>query len=221
MRLPELKQCTTTEWEITDCFFGGSFDKPVDERLTLQRPYLRVDRVKLQALLRQRFAAAGGVAITGKLEAERIAPNLFDRHLVHDSSGSVLTLDNGSTIRTKLVVDASGLESRLTARETPYIARGHPKAYPVGFQIAYGFIVHVTSLGPYDEKAMTLFDYRLEVVCSDLCIRSYLLFISGCPSLTFKTFFCDFCFYIVFCRTNYLSDDPDWEKDACDRPTVS
>ena len=34
LQLPELKECTTTEWEITDCFFGGSNDIPIDTRTT-------------------------------------------------------------------------------------------------------------------------------------------------------------------------------------------
>jgi hypothetical protein len=25
LKLPELKECTTHEWNVTDCFFGGSF----------------------------------------------------------------------------------------------------------------------------------------------------------------------------------------------------
>ena len=58
LKLPELKECTTTEWEWTDCFFGGSFDVPMEKRTTLQRPYVRVDRVKMQALLRGRFDKA-------------------------------------------------------------------------------------------------------------------------------------------------------------------
>lgn len=39
-------------------------------------------------------------------------------------------------------------------------ARGSPLSVPEGYQIAYGFIAHVNSLGPYDENTMTLFDYR-------------------------------------------------------------
>ena len=41
LKLPELKECTTTEWEYTDCFLGGSFDVPVNERLQLPNPYVR------------------------------------------------------------------------------------------------------------------------------------------------------------------------------------
>jgi hypothetical protein len=54
LQLPELKECTTTEWEITDCFFGGSFDMPKDERTTLPKPYVRVDRIKMQVRVKVR-----------------------------------------------------------------------------------------------------------------------------------------------------------------------
>jgi hypothetical protein len=52
------------------------------------------------------------------------------------------------------------LESRLVAKEDPYLARGVDKPIPTGYQIAYGFLCRVDSMGPYDPKAMTLFDYR-------------------------------------------------------------
>lgn len=55
LQLPELNECTTTEWESTECFFGGSFDMANDERTILPKPYVRVDRIKMQALLRGRY----------------------------------------------------------------------------------------------------------------------------------------------------------------------
>lgn len=90
MKLPELKACTTTEWEVTDCFFGGSHDMPIDERTRLPRPYVRVDRIKMQKLLKDGFSAAGGVSIPSKLSAKRIGHNLFDTGLTHDAMGSTL-----------------------------------------------------------------------------------------------------------------------------------
>ena len=44
LKLPELKECTTTEWEYTDCFLGGSFDVPINERLQLPNPYVSTQR---------------------------------------------------------------------------------------------------------------------------------------------------------------------------------
>ena len=160
LKLPELKACTTTEWEETDCFFGGSYDMAMEEKTVLDRPYVRVDRVQLQKLYRERFATASGLQIASKLSSQRIANNLFDRGLLHDASGSTLTLDSGATVRCKVIIDATGLESKLVGKETPMLARGSLLTIPIGFQIAYGFIATVNSMGPYNFSAMTLFDYR-------------------------------------------------------------
>lgn len=163
LKLPELNGCTTNEWEITDCFFGGSFDIPMAARTTLPRPYVRVDRVKMQALLRDRFNKANGLPIAASLSAKQIgSENLFDQNLVHDSAGSTLRLSDGRTLRCSILVDATGLESRLISKEKPYYARGVDVELPTGFQIAYGFIAHTDKLEPYDGKAMTLFDYRTD-----------------------------------------------------------
>ncbi len=160
LQLPELKECTTTEWEITDCFFGGSNGIPMDTRTTLPRPYVRVDRIKMQALLRNKFFKANGISIPSKLSSTRVNTNIFDKNLTHTENGSILTLDNGDIVKCKVVVDTSGLESKLICKEDPMYARANRKTIPVGFQIAYGFIAHVDSLGPYDQNAMTLFDYK-------------------------------------------------------------
>jgi lycopene beta-cyclase len=167
LSLPELKDCTTTEWETTDCFFGGSFDIPKDERTTLARPYVRVDRIKMQALLKDRFISSGGLTVKSKLSASRISDNLFDNNLVHHSEGSTLTLSDGSVLYCKVLIDATGLESRLIGKEDPMLARGGDKVLPTGFQIAYGFIAMIDKLESYDKKAMTLFDYRTEAFSHD------------------------------------------------------
>jgi hypothetical protein len=90
MRLPELKECTTNEWEVTDCYFGGSHEMDVDQQTRLPRPYVRVDRVKMQNLLKTKFAEAGGKSIASKLSSKRISHNLFDKGLEHDSLGSTI-----------------------------------------------------------------------------------------------------------------------------------
>ena len=132
----------------------------MDTRTTLSRPYVRVDRIKMQELLRSRFKSNGGLSLATKLSSTRIANNIFDNGLIHDKDGSSLSLDDGSNIRCKILIDASGLESRLIAKEESQYARGSNKEYEMGYQIAYGFIAHVDKLGPYNKDAMTLFDYR-------------------------------------------------------------
>lgn len=165
--LPELKSCTTTEWDYTDCFFGGSHGISEDERLKLNRAYVRVDRIKMQSLLRTRFSEAGGVAISSKVHAKRVASNLFDNGISHTHDGSNILLENGDSITCRIVIDATGPESRLIAHEEPFFARGSNKEVAIGYQIAYGFIAEVNHLGPYDGAAMTLFDYRTSHITTD------------------------------------------------------
>lgn len=73
---------------------------------------------------------------------------IYIQNLAHDSAGSILTLENGVTVKCKVLIDSSGLESRLIEKETPMYARGSDKEIPTGYQIAYGFIAHVDSIGP-------------------------------------------------------------------------
>ena len=70
--------------------------------------------------------------------------------------------DTTVTVRAKLVVDATGHESKLILRED------RAKINPPGYQIAYGVFAELDEenvankdmVGPYDKAAMTLFDYR-------------------------------------------------------------
>eukprot|EP01039_Chlorochromonas_danica_P008159 gene8159-9001_t len=162
LQLEELKKCVTNEWELTNCYFAGE-----DDITTLSRPYVRVDRVKMQSLLRDRYEAAKGRVIASKLTSKSISMNLFNQNLVHSVMGSKIQLDNGDEVNCKVLVDTSGLESRLTIKESTFLARGNEKVLPTGHQVAYGFIAHVDKLGPYAEEAMTLFDYRTGFVESE------------------------------------------------------
>ena len=51
------------------------------------------------------------------------------------------------------------------------LASGLWKPLPPGYQIAYGFSCDIEgdSLGPYDSKAMTLFDYRTDHLEAQVC----------------------------------------------------
>lgn len=160
LKLPELVQCTTNEWRQTDSFFGGSRGIPSTSRVVFNRPYVRVDRVKLQMLIKDKYRRAGGQIIASKLTATSIAPNIFDGNLTHDISGSTLLLQDGSVVRCKVIVDASGFESRLVGKEDLHFARGDQHSIPLGYQIAYGMLCKVNNLGPYSMDTMTLFDYR-------------------------------------------------------------
>ena len=155
------------EWDVTDCYFGGSFDIPMEQRMRLDRPYCRVDRFALKKTLSKNFRVVKANHIS-----EAIGVNMYKPagSLVHDEDGSTIQLqpkDESSkpiTIRAKVIVDTTGHETKLVLKDPrdPYT---HP-----GFQIAYGATVEVdesnspdkSQIGPYAKEAMTLFDYRTD-----------------------------------------------------------
>ncbi|GAX21707.1 lycopene beta-cyclase [Fistulifera solaris] len=160
-------------WKTTDCYFGGSFDIPVTERLRIDRPYCRIDRMALREALSP--DSGNGNAPYRMMAAKHISEafqiNLYQPAgtLIHDADGTTIQLETLEqerlTVRTKLVIDCTGHETKLVLREP----RGGNQA-PPGFQIAYGALVQVdetespdlTQIGPYDKEAMTLFDYRTD-----------------------------------------------------------
>ena len=159
--------CIDRKWKITDCYFGGSFDIPTEQRFRIDRPYYRVDKNALQDALSQegdyRVLKANHIS-------EAINVNLYSpsNSLVHDAKGSTIKLQTKDkidmSIRTKLIVDCTGHETKLVLKDAK------TKSLPPGFQIAYGCLVTVdetdatdkTQIGPYDKEAMTLFDYRTD-----------------------------------------------------------
>lgn len=158
--------CIDKEWLITDCYFGGSFDIPTTQRMRLDRPYKRVDKNALRDCL----SNGSYKVLDAKHISQAINVNMYSPpgSLVHDEAGTTIQLEqpNGDkmTVRTKLLIDTTGHETKLVLRDTrePYSAPG--------FQIAYGCLVEVdesdspdkTHIGPYDKEAMTLFDYRTD-----------------------------------------------------------
>ena len=154
------------EWIQTDCFFGGSFDKPMNERLTVDRPYCQVDKDALRTSL-----SGGNVKVLkGNHQSKATSVNLYSPagSLVHDEEGTTTILQDSNgkkvTVRSKLVIDTTGHESTLVLRD----ARA-PANAPPGFQIAYGCLCEINekdpnavTFGPYDKEAMTLFDYRTD-----------------------------------------------------------
>jgi len=158
LSMPELRECTTNEWETTDCYFGGNENVPIDQNLAIDRAYIRVDRKKLQQVLKSNYLHHNGTIIHSKLLIPTTPDNLSSS-IVHDHDSTTLMLENGDEIKSRIVIDATGFESKLTSREHP-VMNGRQKVLPIGYQIAYGFIATVDRLGPYDPTRMTLFDYR-------------------------------------------------------------
>mmetsp|Transcript_5122 Transcript_5122/g.12596 ORF Transcript_5122/g.12596 Transcript_5122/m.12596 type:complete len:611 (+) Transcript_5122:148-1980(+) len=155
------------EWSVTDCYFGGSYNIPTEERMRLDRPYCRVDRFALKKSLTKNFRVVEANHIS-----EAIGVNMYrpTGSLVHDEDGTTIKLQPKDadapplTMRTKIVVDTTGHETKLTLKDS---IEPHT---PPGFQIAYGALVEVdeskspnlSMIGPYDKEAMTLFDYRTD-----------------------------------------------------------
>ena len=154
------------EWAVTDCYFGGSFDIPTEQRMRLDRPYCRVDRFALKKSLSKNYRV-----IRANHISEAVGVNMYKPagSLVHDEGGTTiqLQLKNKSSpisVRAKIIVDTTGHETKLVLKDT----RGEYSS--PGFQIAYGASVEVdetnspdlSQVGPYSKEAMTLFDYRTD-----------------------------------------------------------
>lgn len=166
-------------WQVTDCFFGGSFDIPVENRMRLDRPYCRVDRDSLKRHLSPKTEVevkndgegnANYRVIRSNHISKATAVNIYSPagSIVHDDSGSTVLLQSKAgdltQVRAKLIVDCTGHESRIVLKDD------RVKSIPPGFQIAYGVLVKVDEsnipdseyAGPYYKEAMTLFDYRTD-----------------------------------------------------------
>ena len=171
-----------TQWDVTDCYFGGSFDIPMEQRMRIDRPYLRLDKFELQSNLsppseiEEEKKSGWYRVLRANHISEATSVNLFSpsQSLRHDETGSTIALqpkDSGGNgdgdllnVRAKLIVDCTGHETKLVVKE------GRPASPPPGFQIAYGVLTKVnesnvsdkTHVGPYAKDAMTLFDYRTD-----------------------------------------------------------
>lgn len=154
------------EWPVTDCFFGGSFDIPMEQRMRIDRPYFRVDRFALKKSLSKNYRV-----VRANHFSEAIGVNMYKPagSLVHDEDGTTILLQRKGesspiTMRAKIVVDTTGHETKLTLKDTREFYTSP------GFQIAYGATVEIDEsnspdlamVGPYDKEAMTLFDYRTD-----------------------------------------------------------
>ena len=171
--------CIDRLWSVTDCFFGGSFDIPVDSRMRVDRPYCRVDRDSLRRtlspksevdVLNEGEGAARYRVVRANHVSKATAVNVYSPagSLSHDESGSTVMLraKDGETtqVRAKVVVDCTGHESKIVLKDD------RVKSTPPGFQIAYGMLAKLDEssipdanfVGPYFKEAMTLFDYRTD-----------------------------------------------------------
>ena len=50
LQMPELLECVASGWQVTDVFFGGSFDTPFDDKVRLDKAYLQASRTPLKRI---------------------------------------------------------------------------------------------------------------------------------------------------------------------------
>ena len=67
---------------------------------------------------------------------------------MHDAEGSTLTLDNGDVVRVKVLIDATGFESRLI--KEALLAQGTIRYLMISDSL--WILAHVDNNGPYDMK---------------------------------------------------------------------
>jgi lycopene beta-cyclase len=92
-----LRDCLMTQWPVATVLMGGPSG---DEKITLNRPYARMDRKKFKEHMRKRCEESGV-----RLEA---APA---KDATHDAAGTTLVIGEGdaaTSVRCKLLVDCSG-----------------------------------------------------------------------------------------------------------------
>ena len=155
------------EWSVTDCYFGGSFDIPVEERMRLDRPYCRVDRFALKESLSKNFRVIRANHMSNVIGINMYSP---PGSLVHDGDGTTIKLqpkDTSSspiTMRAKIVIDTTGHETKLIMKDSiePYISPGFQIAYGMSVEVDESSSTDLSKVGPYDKQAMTLFDYRTD-----------------------------------------------------------
>jgi lycopene cyclase-like protein len=119
-------------WPSTEVVLG-------ERATTLPRGYALLDRTRLQASLLERCAAAGVELVAATLE-----------HVAHDDEGVALRCVDGTQLRGRLFVDASGHGSPFVAREL-----GHPVAY----QVAWGELCELSG-DALDRERVCFMDWR-------------------------------------------------------------
>ena len=115
-------ECIDQEWLVTDCYFGGSFNIPTEQRLRVDRPYIRIAKEKLQAALLPATDGEYGASyrvLRANHASKATSINIFlpSGSLVHDGEGSTIQLytetDGSSTqllsVHAKIIVDCTYL----------------------------------------------------------------------------------------------------------------
>jgi len=133
-----LKECLMTIWPTATVFMGGSSG---DEKIVLNRPYGRIDRKKIKEHFLSRCSKYG-------VRMEKVAV----KSLLHEKSMTSVKLDDGSELKTRLVVDCTGHSKAFVEYE---------QGREPGVQAAYGIECDIEpGTYPFPLDEMLLMDYR-------------------------------------------------------------
>lgn len=126
----------------------------LDERgggKTLDRPYGRVDRARLKTTMMERCIANGVEFHEAKVTG-----------VEHGREWSAVRCDDGTRLRARLVLDATGFSRRLVE---------YDRSFNPGYQAAWGILAEVES-HPFDVDKMLFMDWRDEHLAHDAELRA-------------------------------------------------
>lgn len=136
-----LRECLMTEWPVATVLMGGENG---DEKISLKRPYGRMDRVKFKEHMMNRCKKAG-------VRLEAIPANGVE----HSAAESILSVGEGdaaTSVRCRLLVDCSGYGKAFVKFD---------EGKEPGVQAAYGIEADITpGTYPMPISEMLLMDYR-------------------------------------------------------------
>ena len=109
---------------MTDFYFGGSFGIPTEQCSRIDRPHCRIDKEALQSALSKKGDYR---VVRANHISEAINNNIYSPSgsLTHDAFRSTIKLKGASpngdsdeiTVRTKLIVDCTGHETKLVLKD--------------------------------------------------------------------------------------------------------
>lgn len=129
----DLLDCLDTTWSGAVVHIDESSTKE------LTRPYGRVNRKQLKSKMLQKCIANGV-----KFHRAKVVK------VVHEETKSLVTCNDGVTIRASVVLDATGFSRCLVQYDKPY----NP-----GYQVAYGILAEVEE-HPFEVDKMVFMDWR-------------------------------------------------------------
>lgn len=143
-----LGDCASHAWDKTTIFAENS-----DRKTILDRPYARIDRVKLKRRLMKTCADSGCVHVVKALA------NAVDTSDADRSTVSVRALEQNAAlpaedtqVSARVVVDATGHQLRFVQVE-PGVQHGYQAAYGIDCTLS-------EKMAPYSADEMLLMDYR-------------------------------------------------------------